>query len=148
MNTTKFIKYVGDRGLRSEEDALKYIRYKMVPQFEEFGFGSYSLIRKNDEVKIGTCGLYNRPGVEGVDLGFGLLPSFEGMGYAREAAEVLLNAARESFQLKEVKAITSESNFDSQKLLQKLGFKKAGMINLPPDNEEVMLFEKYLDQDS
>ena len=69
MNTSKFIKYVGDRNINSIEDAEKYIRTKMLPQLRTDGYSSYSLITKTGGEKIGTCGLYNRDGIDGVDIG-------------------------------------------------------------------------------
>ena len=72
MNTPKFIKYVGDREINSIEDAKKYIQIKMLPPLHTLGYSSYSLITKTDGEKIGTCVLYDRDGIDGIDIGFGL----------------------------------------------------------------------------
>ncbi len=91
----------------------------MLPQLNTLGYSSYSIITKTDGSKIGTCGLYNRDGVDGIDIGFGLLPQYEGLGYAYESAHRLLNAAFEEFEIEEVKNITSKENISSQRLLEK-----------------------------
>ncbi len=142
MNTPKFIKYVGDREINSIEDAEKYIQTKMLPQLNTLGYSSYSLITKADGLKIGTCGLYNRDGVEGIDIGFGLLPQYESLGYAYESAHRLLKAAFEEFKLEEIKAITSKENISSQRLLKKLGLEMAGTTKLPNEDDEILLYIK------
>ena len=85
MNSPKFIKYVGDRQLYSVENAEKYIQDKMLPQLHSLGYSNYSLINKKNGAKIGICGLYDRKGLDGIDIGFGILPEFEGLGYAFES---------------------------------------------------------------
>jgi len=141
MNTSKFIKYVGDREINSIEDAKKYIQVKMLPQLNTLGYSSYSLITKADGLKIGTCGLYNRDGVDGIDIGFSLLPQFEGFGYAYESAHRLIRAAFEEFEIKEIKAITAKENISSQRLLEKLGLEMIGTTKLPNANEELFLYK-------
>lgn len=140
LNTPKWIRYIGDRGIKTDRDAEAYIKEKMLPQFKRLGFGNFTLIRKSDELKIGVCGLYDRPGLDGMDIGFALLPEFEGAGYASEASKFVLKKAFEDFGLCEVKAITSKSNIASQNLLLKLGLKSQGFITFPNDNEELMLY--------
>jgi len=142
MNTPKFIKYVGDREINSIEDAEKYIQIKMLPQLNTLGYSSYSLITKADGAKIGTCGLYNRDGVDGIDIGFGLLPQYEGLGYAYESAHRLIKAAFEEFEIEEIKAITSKENISSQRLLEKLGLEMAGTTKLPNEDHEILLYIK------
>ena len=144
MNTPKFIKFVGDRAINSIQDAEKYIQTKMLPQLNTLGYSSYSIITKADGVKIGTCGLYNRDGVDGIDIGFGLLPQYEGLGYAYEAAHRLMKAAFEVFEIKEIKAITSKENLSSQRLLEKLGLEKLGTTKLPNEDHEILHYAKKL----
>ena len=140
MNTPKFIEYVWDRKINSIEDAEKYIRIKMLPQLLNLGYSCYSLIRKSDNLKIGTCGLYDRDGIAGLDIGFGLLPEYEGLGYAYESATRLKKAAFEEFELEEIKAITSKENISSQRLLEKLGLEKVGTTKLPNEEDELVLY--------
>lgn len=142
MNTPKFIRYVGDRGIKSIEDAEKYIQMNMLPQLNTLGYSSYSLITKDVGAKIGTCGLYNREGVDGVDIGFGLLPQYEGVGYAYESAHSVLTAAFEEFELEEISAITSKENISSQRLLEKLGLEMVGTTTLPNEEDEILLYKK------
>lgn len=141
MNTPKFLKYIGDRNIKSIEDAENYIRIKMLPQLNHLGYSNYSLIRKSDDSKIGTCGLYDRDGLDGIDIGFGLLPEYEGLGYAYESANRLKKAAFEEFEFEKLNAITSKENISSQRLLEKLGLEMAGTIKLPNEDEELLLYK-------
>lgn len=63
----------------------------MRPQFERLGFGNYIMIRKSDGIKLGSCGLYDREGLDGIDIGYALMPQFERQGYAIEAASKCWN---------------------------------------------------------
>ena len=45
--------------------------------------------------KIGICGLYNKAGVQGIDIGFSILPRFERLGYAYESSSRLIKGAFE-----------------------------------------------------
>jgi RimJ/RimL family protein N-acetyltransferase len=141
MNTPKFVKFVGDREINSIQDAENYIKIKMLPQLKTFGYSNYSLITKSEGIKIGTCGLYNRDGVDGIDIGFGLLPQYEGFGYAYESASRLVRAAFEEFNIDKIKAFTTKENMSSQRLLEKLGLEMIGTTWLPNDNEELLLYK-------
>lgn len=145
MNTPKFIKFVGDRGINSIEDAEKYIQVKMLPQLHALGYSSYSLITKSNGEKIGMCGLYDRDGLEGIDIGFGLLPQYEGLGYGYESAHRLMKAAFEEFGIEEIKAITAKENISSQRLLEKLGLTLVGTTKLPNEDYELLLYVKKND---
>lgn len=144
FNTPKWLQYIGDRDIRSLKAARMYIRDRIATQFEKLGFGNYTLIRKTDQVPIGFCGLYDREGVPGIDLGFALLPAFEGQGYAFEAASRLKEAALTDFQLREIYGITHPDNLASQKLLQKLGMCRIEEVNLQPAAGARLLFHMTL----
>ena len=140
MNTPKFIKHVGDRQLYSVEDAEKYIQDKMLPQLHSLGYSNYSLINKKNGAKIGICGLYDKEGIDGIDIGFGILPEYEGLGYAFESSSRIIKAAFDELEIPEIKAITNKENISSQSLLFKLGFKHKGTIILPNENDELLLY--------
>lgn len=139
-NTPKWLMYIGDRNVHTPEDAEVWIREKIVPQFDRLGFGNYVVIRKSDLAKIGACGLYDRPGVDGVDIGFAFLPQYEKQGYGFEAASKIKEAAFEIFGLRHISAITVPENVDSQRLIDKLGLKFQATIRLPDDDADLMLY--------
>jgi len=147
FNTPKWLQFIGERDVKSEEAARAYIRAKMLPQLEKLGFSNYTVIRKADNVKLGSCGLYDRPGLEGIDIGFAFLPQHEKKGYAFEASKELLRAAVEDFGLKKINAITAGENLGSQKLLERLGLIFTKTVRLPEEEEDLLFYEKnFLDE--
>lgn len=110
VNTEKWLKNIGDRHIHNLEDAEKYVREKNLPQIERLGFGNCVVILKSNNAKIGTVGLYDREGIEGVDIGFAYMEAYEGKGYAYEAARKIMDIGIHDFGMKKVSAITLPSN--------------------------------------
>jgi ribosomal-protein-alanine N-acetyltransferase len=143
FNTPKWITYIGDRHINTVKEAKEYIKDKMIAQLKKQGFSTYTLLTKKDHHKIGTCGLYDREGLEGIDIGFAMLPAYEGCGFAFEASRRLLMAAFDDFGLEFVSGITTKDNITSKKLLEKLGFTFIGLIKISndtTDNEDLLLY--------
>lgn len=144
LNTPKWLQYIGDRNVHTEEDAVNYIHVKMITQLERLGYGNNLVIRKEDNMPMGACGLYERPGLPMVDIGFAFLPEFEGKGYGYEAASRILQAGKEDFAIQKVCAIATTDNLVSQKLLGKLGLQFVKNIFMDGNKEELMYYEKEL----
>lgn len=140
FNTPQWLRYIGDRNLRSLKDARNYISERIRPQFKSHGFSTYTVIGKQHAQKMGTCGLYDREGIAGIDIGFAFLPRFEGYGFAFEASNRLKCAAFDHFGLTRLSAITTECNLRSQKLLTRIGLKAVGTTRLPDDSKELILY--------
>ena len=140
LNSPKWLQYIGDRKIKNDEDAKKYIEERMLPQLSSHGYTNNIIIRKSDGVKMGSCGLYDREGLDGIDLGYAFLPEYERKGYAFEATSALMRAANREFGISKVKAITLENNLSSRKLLEKLGFTLEGITRIPDDPDELMLY--------
>ncbi|WP_172281797.1 GNAT family N-acetyltransferase [Chryseobacterium sp. LAM-KRS1] len=140
-NRPKFIKFIGDRHLKNDSDAEAYIKNRFLPQLERLGFGNYLVITKEGNNKVGAVGIFEREGLEILDIGFSLLDEFEGKGYAYEAALKVKSIGMDDFGLKKISAITSKDNFSSQKLIEKLGLKFQKYVSLPGDNEELRYYE-------
>ena len=141
MNTPKWIEYIGDRNVKTIARAKAYIANKMMPQLQRLGYSNYTIERKSDEAKIGTCGLFDREGLDGIDIGFAFLPEYGKKGYAFEAANKLKDIAFNEFGILELSAITSKNNSASQALLEKLGLKRLGTTKLPNEDKEVLIYK-------
>lgn len=141
LNTPKWIKYIGDRNIRTIESAKDYINEKMIPQLKRLGYSNYTIIRKEDNRKIGTCGLYDREGLDGIDIGFAFLPDYERKGYAFEASSRIKDAAFDEFNIETVIAITTRDNVSSQRLLEKLGLQFVEITKLPNEEEELLVYK-------
>ena len=139
-NTPEFLQFVGDRNLRTAEDALEYLKIRTFPQIENLGYGNFTVLLKSDGTKIGSCGLFHREGLDAVDIGFAFLPQYYGMGYGYEAAKTLLDAGFSEFGLGEISAITVRENMASQKLIEKLGLTFRKIITIPNDPEDLLYY--------
>ena len=140
FNSPKFLQNIGDRNIRTLTDSRAYIREKIISQHQRLGYGVYTIIPKGGHEKIGICGLFDREGLKGIDLGFAMLPSHEGKGYAFEAANKIKEVATEEYQLKCLLAITSKDNSTSQRLLERLDFYLRGSTRLPGNDEVLLLY--------
>lgn len=144
-NSPKFIEFIGDRKIRTLQDAENYIKEKFLPQLEKLGFGNYLIVRKEDQKKVGAVGIFEREGLPVHDIGFSFLPQFEGKGYGYESASKLMETGFREFGLKKISAITSPTNVRSQKLIEKLGLKFKKYIQFPGGDEELLYYEKEKD---
>ena len=127
--------------MRTKEDAENYIQNRFLPQLERLGFGNYVVILKENQKKIGAVGIFEREGLEVLDIGFSFFEKFEGKGYAYESATKIKEIAKEEFNISKLSAITSKDNFSSQKLIQKLGLKFQKYVTLPDETEELIYYE-------
>ncbi|HAI19199.1 MAG TPA: RimJ/RimL family protein N-acetyltransferase [Xanthomarina gelatinilytica] len=144
-NTPHFIKYVGNKNLKTLEDAKNYLKEGTLKSFKNFGFGFYKLQLKQEQNKtIGTCGLVKREQLDHVDIGFAMLPSYEGKGFGLEASKEILKLAKNTFKLTRILAITLPTNSNSIKLLEKLGLTYEKRVKPFEDDEELLLFAKDL----
>ncbi len=141
LNTPQWLANIGDRNVKNIKDAENYITTKILPQLKELGFSNNTVIRKSDNIKVGTCGLYKRDGLENVDLGFAFLPEYYKNGYAFESSKKLVEVAFSKFKIKTLNAITIKENIASQRLLEKLGFTFEKIINIPNDTADLMLYQ-------
>ena len=137
LNGPTWLHYVGDRGVKTVEDAQNYILQGPVQSYADRGFGFYVVTLKETDAAIGICGLAKRDYLDDVDIGFALLQQYSGKGYAHESAAAVLDYAKNDLKLKRILATTRLENKNSAKLLEKLGLRFERMIQHP---RELMLF--------
>jgi len=140
LNDPSFLRFIGDKGVRTLDDAREYISSGPIASYERFGFGLYLTARKDDDVPIGICGLLKRDSLMDVDVGFAFLPRFWSKGYALEAASAVMAHGRNVLGLTRIVAITSPANEASIRLLEKLGMRFESMVRLSADSPEILLF--------
>jgi RimJ/RimL family protein N-acetyltransferase len=139
LNGPSFLRFVGDRGVRTKADAERYIRTGPMASYARLGFGLYCVERKQDARPLGICGILKRDSLEHPDLGFALLPPSWSNGYAFEAAASAMAHARRS-GLTRVLAITKPDNRASIRLLSKLGFRFERRLRLAGEGPELEVF--------
>ena len=140
LNEPSFMQNIGDRGVRTLEDAREYILQGPVASYEKFGFGLLLVEQKESGLPIGMCGLLKRDVLEHVDIGYALLPEFWSKGYAMESASAVMSYAKEKLGAKRVLAVVNADNQSSIRLLEKLDFHYEKMIRLADDAPEIKLF--------
>jgi len=139
LNDPSFVQFIGDKGVRTLDDAREYIRSGGRDAYASRTL--YLAARKEDGAPIGMCSLVKRDGLDDVDLGFAILSEFRGRGYATEAAAWTLAYARDVHRLQRLVAVTTPDNDLSARVLEKLGFRFVRMIRLPAGDRELRLFE-------
>jgi len=140
VNEPAWLQFIGDRGVRTLEDARGYILNGPVAMYRRVGFGLYMVELKPSATPIGICGLIARVGLADIDIGFAFLTAFRGQGYAYESASAMMAYAQDTLGLNRVVAITAPDNQRSITLLTKLGLSFVDMLRLGQDQPEVMLF--------
>lgn len=139
LNTPLFIRWIGDRHIRTEAQAREALVVGPLSMQSMRGFSLYLVERKSDGAAIGMCGLIKRDTLDDVDLGYAYLPEYAGQGYASEAAAgVLLHA--KSLGLTRVVAITSPGNAASDAVLRRVGMRFEKMVKLTPEDTGTQLF--------
>lgn len=140
LNEPSWLQFIGDKGVRTLEDARTYIVTGPMAMYDRHGFGLYVTERRSDGVPMGICGLIKRDRLDDVDIGFAFLPRYWGRGYAYEAAAAVMEYGRTVLGLQRIVAITSPENASSARLLEKLGLRFERMVQMTDDGAPDRLF--------
>ena len=140
LNQPSFIQFIGDRGVRTLDDARECILTRYIAAYERLGFGVYLTLLKEGQVPIGICGLIKRDTLEDVDIGYAFLPQYWSKGYAVESASAVLEYARSALGLNRILGITTPDNNSSIRVLEKIGLKFEKLVRLSEDDVELKLF--------
>ena len=146
-NDPAFIRNVGDRGVRTVEEAREAMKAGALRLYEEFGYGPYAMVLRSDGTRIGICGLFKRPNLDDPDIGFAVLPRYCGRGFAEEASRAVVAHAREELGLRVLHAIVSPDNAPSIRLIEKLGLAFVEMITMPGEEQAIRLYSMTLGKD-
>ncbi|PWK13724.1 GNAT family N-acetyltransferase [Tumebacillus permanentifrigoris] len=139
-NDPSWIQNIGDRGVRTVEDARKNIKTGAVEMYEKWGYGFYLTELKDAGIPLGICGFAKRDFLEDPDVGFAFLPRYWGKGYAYEAASAVMEYGSSVLGFTRIAAFTSEDNEASGRLLVKLGLQFQRLIPYPGGQELVRLY--------
>ncbi|WP_109301456.1 GNAT family N-acetyltransferase [Aquimarina sp. AU474] len=139
VNSENWLQFIGDKGVRTDNDAKDYLKNGPLKSYKENGYGLWLVAIKESQTPIGMCGLVNRATLDHTDIGFAMLPNYMGQGYGYEIANATMNFAKNSLNLKKVIAITDPNNHASIKLLNKIGLDFERTLDLS-ENDSVLLF--------
>ena len=140
FNSPLWLRYIGDRNLKTVAATEKQIREKYLPSYEQNGFGAFLVSEKKSGLPIGSCGIYKRENLAHPDLGFAFLGKYVGIGYGYEASVAVLEDFNNRFDFLRLAAFTVKENTASIALLHKLGFHLTGNYTFPGDSESLLLF--------
>jgi RimJ/RimL family protein N-acetyltransferase len=140
LNSPNWIEHIGNRNINTEVDAKNYIQQSLIHSYRTLGFGLYKVVLASANKVIGICGFLKRPHLSDPDIGFAILPEFEGKGYMLEAAQAVLIFGKKRLKFEKTLAITTEKNHRSQTLLEKLGMVYDRPISFPNDQTSYMLY--------
>ncbi|REL27559.1 N-acetyltransferase [Thalassotalea euphylliae] len=127
FNQPDFIRHVGDKGIRTQADAIDYLEQGPMLCHQTHGFSMLAMERRaalttksSQTDVVGLCGLLQRDNMPCPDIGYALLPPYYRQGYTLEAAQAVI---RYFSHIRPLLAVISKGNFASQQLLLTLGFK-------------------------
>lgn len=140
VNEPSFLRFIGDRGVRTIDDARAYISSRMIESYERNGFGLWLVELNASGAPAGIAGLVKRDTLPDVDVGFAFLPEFWSNGYARESAAAAVRHGLETLALPRLVAITDPDNVSSIKVLERVGLRFVRRVKLGDDVPELRLF--------
>jgi RimJ/RimL family protein N-acetyltransferase len=140
LNDPGWLRFIGDRKVRTTDDAREYLRNGAIAHAAKHGFALGAVQRSSDGALIGMCGLIRREGLDDVDLGYAFLPAFRGQGYAREAAAAWLACGFARFDLKRIVAITAPENAASGKVLEAIGMRFERRLRVVGHDEDSLMY--------
>lgn len=138
LNDPAWIRFIGDRGVRTIEAARAYLQERLIPPYTKLGFGLWMVEVREEGRPAGICGLVRRDTLPEVDLGFAFLPEFRRTGYGYESALAVRDYATGALGLARLLAITSPANTDSIRLLERLGFSRERDMSWAGDEKDVV----------
>ncbi len=140
VNEPAWLRFIGDRGVRDDDDARRYLEKGPLAMYATMGFGLFLVETRDGGAPMGLCGFVKRETLPDVDLGFAFLPAFWGQGYAYEAAAATMAFGHRTLGLARVVAITAPYNQPSIRLLERLAFRFERRVRLGDDAEELCLY--------
>jgi [ribosomal protein S5]-alanine N-acetyltransferase len=127
VNEPSWLRFIGDKNVRTLDDARHYLETGPLAMYATFGFGMLLVELKVSGTAIGACGLLKRDALPDPDIGYAFLPEFWSKGYALEAATAVLSYGHKTHGLNRIMAITSPDNASSVRVLERCGMKFEGM---------------------
>ena len=138
VNDALWARFIGDRGVTNEDDAVIYAQ-RCQKQFSVWGYGLMAVEQAGSGEPLGLCGLIDRGWFTGPDVGFALLPEARGSGVATRAVKATCEWAFSDVGVPFLTAMTHPQNRASQAVIQACGFEKEGKISVP-ESQQVQMF--------
>jgi len=142
VNDADWLRYIGDKQVRTLDDAVAYIENGPRSSYRLYGHGLYAVEQRDGGAPIGLCGLIRRDTLPAPDIGFALLPAYRNQGYVTEAAAAVIAEGRQRHGLTRLLAIVSPGNEPSIAVIGKLGLAFERVIQLGSDPRPTLLYSR------
>ena len=126
LNEKAFLHFIGDKGVRTREDARNYLTNGPMASYAAHGFGLFLVIEKSSGAPVGMCGLLRRDDQAHPDIGFAFLADYQARGYGFESAVAVMEIGHMQLNIETIVAFVAPENERSIHLLERLGFTFAG----------------------
>jgi [ribosomal protein S5]-alanine N-acetyltransferase len=140
LNTEGWLKNIGDRHVKTPEQAKTYLENGALQSYATHGFGLSLVAMKENNTPIGMCGIIRRDNMPTPDIGFALLPAYIGKGFGYEIASATLKHAKYKLNLPTICGITLPENTASIRVLEKIGLRFVQPIQSPNSEEVLSLY--------
>jgi [ribosomal protein S5]-alanine N-acetyltransferase len=140
LNTPGWLRFIGDRGVKTISDAEAYLSKGPMESYAKNGFGLWLVEESESSIPAGLCGLLKRDYLDHPDIGFAFLPEFTGKGYATEAIRATIRLAKINLEIRTLLAITTPDNERSQRALMSTNFSFIKTI-VNEKNEQLHLYQ-------
>lgn len=138
LNTEGWLKYIGERNVKTLEQARTYLLNGPLKNNENPFVSLNRVALKSDNSAIGLVSLIQRDNLPFIDIGFAFLPVYMGNGYAFEIVSEVINYAFREYKLEKILAITLPHNRSSIRIIEKLGM-KIETEYIKPETNEILL---------
>src|ERR1700681_2796971 len=143
VNEPSYLQNIGDKGVRTLEQAATYLLEGPIKSYQLHGHGLYLVVLKESQQLVGTCGLLKRDQFPDADLGYAFLPEFWSQGFAYESASAVVDFGKHTLGLSRIIALVAPANSPSIKLLKKLGFSYSEQVKMEPSGADAALYELF-----
>ncbi len=134
----KWIKYIGDRGLKEVKDAEDKLRVNLKKCHDLNGWELFTVSLKDTNEPIGVASFMQRDYLDYPDIGYAMLLKYEGCGYMTEALKIIRDHGMLALGFTKLLAMIAPKNSQSIKLIARIGFSEIKRIRV--ENEELILF--------
>lgn len=137
------MRHIGTRRpYENVDEAVKFLEWA-IPYQNENGFCRWAVVEKQSGKIIGSCGFARRKR-DDVELGYLFARDFWGRGLATEAAAACLEYGFETLKFTRIIALTDVDHPASQRVLEKIGFRRRGVEKYEEDEDVVFEIEKSM----
>ncbi len=140
LNEADFLRYIGDKGVRTLAEAERYLLEGPLASYTQHGYGLWKVVAKESGETVGMCGLIRRDYLDAPDIGFAFLNRHRAHGYGYEAGVETIAYGRQALGMARILAITQPDNLASITLLRKLGLREEGTHVAPTDGKTLLVF--------